>query len=159
MEQQGVIDFTTGEILDEALLSDGVLQLDSSGDIVGKPNEENQDKSWRVDYTKNEENDKDPESYRMLVSNLAELYMTIKDQITTLEAKKKKIASELLDLVGPGTTMVLENGLEVRTYDETTRNRFDTTRFKKDNPEEYKEYLKESHVSAYAQVTGKLIEE
>ena len=156
MEYQSAIDFTTGEILEEALLSNQILQLDSTGNIV-EPKDEVP--NWQVDYTKNDEDDKDPKSYRVLVSNLAELYITIKDQIATLEAKKKKIASEILDLVGPGTTMRLENGLEVKTFNETTRNRFDTTRFKKDNPEEYKEYLRESHVSAYAQITGKLIEE
>ena len=145
MERQGVIDFTTGEILDETLLSNEVLQLDASGNLVQFDEPDKSEVS-------------DSRSYRVIISNLAELYMTIRDQIATLEAKKKKLANELLDILGPGTTIQLENGLEVKTFNETTRNRFDTTRFKKDNPDEYKEYLKESHVSAYAQVTGKLIE-
>ena len=111
-----------------------------------------------VDYTKTNL-EKDPSEYIQLVTQLAEEYYRIRDQISKLDAKKKEIGQEILRIVGPGTTMKLEDGLTVVTVDETVQNRFNSTKFRKDYPDLASEYLTESRVSAQTRISGKLLDE
>lgn len=94
---------------------------------------------------------------RQMVALLAEEYARVRDMADDLNERKKLLGERILSIVGPGETVELDNGLTVVTLDESVQNRFDTARFKGDQPEVYKLYLKQNVVKPHVRVSGHLV--
>lgn len=127
-------DLTTPKGLDGILFGDDILNMGSS-----QVPEDSSNPSVDPDVI--------PE-----LTRLAEEYYSKKMKVDGLEKERREIGDRILELIGPGISVTLDDGLVVTTVAAGTQNRFDSPRFKKDHPDIYSEYIKESVTRAYTKV-------
>jgi putative phage-type endonuclease len=66
----------------------------------------------------------------------------VKEQIKELKKKQELCEDELLQQLDGHTTLIDANGKTLATHKAVTTNRFDSTRFKKEQADMYKQYMK-----------------
>ncbi len=77
---------------------------------------------------------------------LVSRYSVVTAQIEALEAEKKALKEEIISGLEKG--QIVDNGVKIASWSLVTSNRFDSTRFKVENENLYKQYLKEeSHTT------------
>lgn len=125
--------------VDTLIFSDKPLGLNPDGTI----------KEY-VDDTKIEEK---PKTNNSEISNLASEFYDIVETINSLNDKKKALGDKIIDLIGTGVTIEFrDTGITLITVEAGTQNRFDTVKFKKDDPETYQQYVKTVNVRPYTKV-------
>jgi predicted phage-related endonuclease len=77
---------------------------------------------------------------------LVEQRKTIQDQIKALQAQDDMVKTQIASVLNDKTTLVTNKGERLVTWKPSITKRFDTTKFKGDMPDIYKEYIKESQI-------------
>lgn len=132
------------ENVDTLVFTDKPIGLNPDGTI-----KEYDDSSVKLDTPKVEDKPKNNSE----IAELANEFYDIVETINALNDKKKVLGERIIDLIGTGVTIEFRNtGITLITVEAGTQNRFDTVRFKKDDPETYKQYIKEISVRPYAKV-------
>ena len=133
------------ENVDTLVFTDKPIGLNPDGTI-----KEYDDSSFKLDTPKVEEASKGNKSE---IAELANEFYDVVETISVLNDKKKVLGEKIIDLVGTGVTIEFrDTGITLITVEAGTQNRFDTVRFKKDDPETYQQYIKEISVRPYAKV-------
>ena len=87
------------------------------------------------------------------IAELATEFYDIVETINSLNDKKKALGDKIIDLIGTGVTIEFrDTGITLITVEAGTQNRFDTVKFKKDEPETYQQYIKTVNVRPYTKV-------
>ena len=137
----------TEELLDEVdkiIFSDGPVELNSDGTVKADIVPGIDESSQAID------------EFRGEVSGMVSEYYSLSEQINELNAKKKELGEKILRLVGTGVRMEFKDtSLVLTTVGASIKNRFDSSRFKNENPNEYFKYLKESRTKPYTKVIKK----
>ena len=137
------------EIIDVNRISDkeiaAMIMADANGLPFGLPDGDNEAAPVVVD------NDAITR-YRTFEEEFVRLDARIKE----LKALKEQALSEVqAALESAGCSYVETDGLKFTLVGATTSNRFDSTKFKADNPDMYEKYLKTTEVKAYVKVTAR----
>ena len=94
-----------------------------------------------------------PKGNNSEIAELANEFYDIVETINSLNDKKKALGEKIIDLIGTGVTMEFrDTGITLITVEAGTQNRFDTVKFKKDDPETYQQYIKSVKFRPYAKV-------
>ena len=132
------------ENVDTLVFTDKPIGLNPDGTI-----KEYDDSSVKLDTPKVEDKPKNNSE----IAELANEFYDIVETINALNDKKKVLGERIIDLIGTGVTIEFrDTGITLITVEAGTQNRFDTIRFKKDDPETYQQYIKEISVRPYAKV-------
>ena len=129
----------TGNNVDTLIFSDKPLGLNPDGTIR--------------EYEETPKVEDKPKVNNSKTAELATEFYGIVETINSLNDKKKELGEKIIDLIGTGVTIEFrDTGITLITVEAGTQNRFDTTRFKKDEPEVYNQYIKTVNVRPYTKV-------
>lgn len=94
------------------------------------------------------------EKFKQAHLEVFEQYQALLDKITDNETKQAEIKEDLVTSMGTSNIASIGNDMfKVAFIAATTRNTFDTTKFKKEHQDLYKDYVKTSNVKAYVKIT------
>lgn len=129
----------TIESADSILFSDKPLGLNPDGTIR--------------EYSEEPKVEEAPKGNNSEIAELATEFYDIVETINSLNDRKKALGEKIIDLIGTGVTIEFrDTGITLITVEEGTQNRFDTVRFKNDDPETYAQYIKTVNVRPYTKV-------
>ena len=129
----------TVESADSIIFSDKPLGLNPDGTIR--------------EYTEEPKVEEAPKVNNSEISELATEFYDIVETINSLNDRKKALGEKIIDLIGAGVTIEFrDTGITLITVEAGTQNRFDTVKFKNDDPETYAQYIKTVNVRPYTKV-------
>lgn len=94
------------------------------------------------------------EKFKQAHLEIFEQYQALLDKITDNETKQGLLKEDLVTSMESANIASIGNDMfKVAFIAATTRNTFDTTKFKKEHADLYKDYVKVSNVKAYVKIT------
>ena len=94
------------------------------------------------------------EKFKQAHLEVFEEYQALLDKITDNESKQAMLKEDLVTSMETANIASIGNDMfKVAFIAATTRNTFDTTKFKKEHADLYKDYIKVSNVKAYVKIT------
>ena len=127
------------ENVDSVIFSDKMLGLNPDGTIK--------------EFDETPKSEDKPKVNNSEIAELATEFYDIVETINSLNDRKKALGEKIIDLIGAGVTIEFrDTGITLITVEAGTQNRFDTVKFKKDDPDTYQQYIKTVNVRPYTKV-------